>query len=275
MIAVLRRPEHVFEAANPRYLRLVGEGRTIVGRSVREALPELEGQGLIELLDEVFTSGNPFVGLEVPVQLDRLGDGTLDEAFFNFSYQPLFASEGEVDGILVHAVEVTEQVRARQVVEEQAAELQQQAAELEQQVEEIQALAEELELANDELQSARETAEASRHMAEQRAEELSRRAREAALMGDIGRALTRGGPLREMLCRCTDAVVEHLDAAFARIWTLEESRCRARAPGQLGPVHAHRRRSQPRSRRGAEDRQDRLGAEAAPHERRSERPAGE
>jgi PAS domain S-box-containing protein len=222
MIAVLRGPQHVFEAANLLYMRLVGERRSILDKPVREALPELEGQGIYELLDGVHASGNPYHGTEVRLLLDR-GNGSLDEAFFNFSYQPIFAAGGEVDGILVHAVDVTEQVQARQVIEEQAAELEQQAAELEQQMEEAQALAEELEVANEELQTANETAGVARDVAEQRAEELSRRAREAALMGAVGRALTQGGPLQQILCRCTDAVVEHLDAAFTRIWTLEEA----------------------------------------------------
>ncbi|HST59171.1 MAG TPA: GAF domain-containing protein, partial [Longimicrobium sp.] len=223
MIAVLRGPDHVLEIANPLYLRLVGKGPDIVGKSVREALPELTGQGIYELLDDVYTSGNPFIGTEVGVLLDRLGDGSLDEAFFNFSYKPLLAPNAGVEGILVFAVDVTEQIRARQVVEEQAAELEQQAAELEQQNEEAQALMEELEATNDELQKANESAEAARDLAEQRAEVLSRRAREAALMGAVGRALTQVRPLPEMLRCCTNAVVEHMDAAFARIWTLDKA----------------------------------------------------
>ncbi|MGA2704299.1 MAG: PAS domain S-box protein, partial [Isosphaeraceae bacterium] len=51
-------------------------------------------------------------------------------------------------------------------------------------------------------------------------EALVERARLAALGADIGTALTRGDTLREMLRSCSEAVVQHLDAAFARIWTL-------------------------------------------------------
>jgi PAS domain S-box-containing protein len=52
-------------------------------------------------------------------------------------------------------------------------------------------------------------------------DELSRRVRQAALGADVGRALAEGGgPLREVLQRCAEAVVRHLDAAFARVWTL-------------------------------------------------------
>jgi PAS domain S-box-containing protein len=54
----------------------------------------------------------------------------------------------------------------------------------------------------------------------QAAEALAERARQSALRSDIGTALTQGGDLPEMLQRCGEALIEHLDAAFVRIWTL-------------------------------------------------------
>jgi PAS domain S-box-containing protein len=51
--------------------------------------------------------------------------------------------------------------------------------------------------------------------------ELARRVRQAALGADVGGALAEGGVLRQSLQRCCEAVVRHLDAAFARAWTLE------------------------------------------------------
>jgi PAS domain S-box-containing protein len=116
-LATLRGPEHIFEMANPSYYRLVGH-RDIIGKSVREALPEIEGQGYFELLDEVYTSGKPFVGNEAQVLLQRELDGPLEELFVNFVYQPLVQPDGSVSGIFAYGVDVTEQVRARQEVEE-------------------------------------------------------------------------------------------------------------------------------------------------------------
>ena len=53
-------------------------------------------------------------------------------------------------------------------------------------------------------------------------EELARRVRQAALGADVGGALAEGGvSLRQALQRCCEAAVRHLDAAFARVWTLE------------------------------------------------------
>ncbi len=116
-LAVLRGSEHVFEFVNELSFQLIGP-RDLVGKPIREALPEFEGQGFFELLDRVYATGEPQVGVEVRVLLDRRGgDGALDETFFNYVYHPLRDADGRVEGILVHTVEVTEQVRARRKVE--------------------------------------------------------------------------------------------------------------------------------------------------------------
>jgi signal transduction histidine kinase len=47
-------------------------------------------------------------------------------------------------------------------------------------------------------------------------------AKQALLVGEIGFALTRTGSLREMLQRCAEAAVRHLDATLAQIWTLDD-----------------------------------------------------
>ncbi|HUQ84849.1 MAG TPA: PAS domain S-box protein [Candidatus Limnocylindrales bacterium] len=117
LIAILKEPQHIFELANPLYMQLVGM-RDIVGKPIREALPELKGQGIYELLDSVYKTGKPYFGNEVLVKLDRKGDGKLEDSYFNFVYQASRNSKNKIDGILIYAIEVTEQVKARQLVEE-------------------------------------------------------------------------------------------------------------------------------------------------------------
>jgi signal transduction histidine kinase/CheY-like chemotaxis protein len=121
-IAVLDGPEHVFELANPAYHAFIG-GRDIVGKRLVDALPEMRGQPFPALLDEVYRTGIAHVGNEAPVQLLRGPDGAVEEAFFNFVYQPLRDGRGLTSGILVFAYEVTEQVNARRHVEHLADEL--------------------------------------------------------------------------------------------------------------------------------------------------------
>lgn len=116
IICVLRGPLHVYELANEMYLKLVGN-RDILGKPIRKALPELEETGIYELLDHVYSIGEPFIGNEMPVKLDK-GNGKLEEIYINFVYQPSRNSEGEIDGILVYGVDVSEQVLARKKIEE-------------------------------------------------------------------------------------------------------------------------------------------------------------
>src|SRR5437762_3063819 len=87
LICVLRGPDHIFDLVNPPYQNLFRD-RELLGKPIREALPELEGQGFFELLDRVYTSGEPYFGKEARVLLDRAGSGKLEEGFFNFIYQP-------------------------------------------------------------------------------------------------------------------------------------------------------------------------------------------
>lgn len=118
MIAVLRGPDHIFELANPMYMQFIGVGREIIGKKIAEAIPEVKEQGFIELLDNVYKSGVAFNGNEVPVKLDRLGNGELEEVYVNFVYHPCFDAEENVDGIFVQGVDVTDLVRTRQQAQE-------------------------------------------------------------------------------------------------------------------------------------------------------------
>jgi PAS domain S-box-containing protein len=118
-IGVMRGPEHRWTFVNPAYVRAVGRKseKALLGKTIRESLPELNGQGFFELLDEVYRSGVPFVGTEMKVNLDRGASGQPEEAFFNFIYQPVRNHAGAVEGIFVHAVEVTDHVLARRAME--------------------------------------------------------------------------------------------------------------------------------------------------------------
>ena len=123
VIAVTQGPEHRIVTANPLFRQVVGAHRAVEGLPVRQALPDLEGQGFFELLDGVYASGEPFVGNELLARFDRNADGVVEDGFFNFVYHPLRDAGGEVRGIMIHAVEVTDQLVARKEVELKAEEL--------------------------------------------------------------------------------------------------------------------------------------------------------
>jgi hypothetical protein len=121
-ICTLVGPDHVFELANDGIYDLLGK-RDLIGKPVREALPELVGQPYLDLLDRVYTTGETFHGHEMPALLARRGDGQLEQRFVNFIYQPLREPGGEVTGVLSHGVDVTEGVQARRVLVESEARL--------------------------------------------------------------------------------------------------------------------------------------------------------
>ena len=106
IFAVLRGPRHVFEIANESYLQLIGR-RELIGKPAREALPEVADQGFFELLDQVYQSGQPFVGHAVPVRVQREASAPLEERFVDFVYQPIRGPKGDVEGIFVEGSDVT------------------------------------------------------------------------------------------------------------------------------------------------------------------------
>lgn len=113
LAVVLRGPELVFDYANPGYRRLMGD-RPLEGLTVRQAIPELEGQGFYELLEEVYHTGRPFEGREIPIELPADGDGPMAIGFFDFVYQPIVDENGRSIGIFAQGADVTDRVRAEQ-----------------------------------------------------------------------------------------------------------------------------------------------------------------
>lgn len=108
--AVLQGPQHVFAMTNKSYDKLI-EGRDVLGKTVREALPDVEGQGYFELLDHVFTTGEVFTGYGMPVILKEEGSPAR-HLFVDFVFQPVKEENGEVQYIFVQGSDVTARVLA-------------------------------------------------------------------------------------------------------------------------------------------------------------------
>lgn len=118
-ICTLQGPQHIYDLVNPSYQKLFGS-RKIQGKPIMEALPELEGQDFVTILDNVYTTGKPFIGIEFPITLAR-DEGLFPELrYFNFSYQPIYNEEEKINGILVFGYEVTEEIRGKKIQEESA-----------------------------------------------------------------------------------------------------------------------------------------------------------
>jgi len=118
-ICILRSAEYVVEFANGHMCQLWGRAPAeVLGRRLLDAVPGMRVQVLKDLLDRVMATGLTSVGKEVPARLDRNGDGTLVDVYLNFTYAPLHAVGGSIDGVLVMAYDVTDEVHAREQMSE-------------------------------------------------------------------------------------------------------------------------------------------------------------
>lgn len=102
--------------ANDAMLKLWGKDSSVIGKILRDGLPELEGQPFHQLLDDVFTSGQSYSAKEA--RADLVVNGILQPFYFNFTYKPLRDANGNIYAILNMAVDVTESVVARFALEE-------------------------------------------------------------------------------------------------------------------------------------------------------------
>ncbi len=107
-MAILDGPTHVFRITNQAYIDLVG-GRDLIGLPLREALPDLEGQGFYELLDQVLTTGEPLSFKGMPALIRATPEAEPKEHFIDFIYHPLRDSENNTTGVFVQGHDVTGQ----------------------------------------------------------------------------------------------------------------------------------------------------------------------
>ncbi|RZJ61900.1 MAG: PAS domain-containing protein [Hymenobacter sp.] len=116
-IAVYRGPRFIIELANPTVCQLWGRTQEqILGKGLFEALPEVAGMGYEELLTGVMTTGKPHVAAAMEAVHER--DGRRDVVYWDFVYVPMYEADGSIYGAMVVATEVTEQVLARQKIQE-------------------------------------------------------------------------------------------------------------------------------------------------------------
>ena len=105
-IAVMTGSQHRFDLVNEAYLRLIGR-REVVGKPAVEALPEIQGQQFLTLLDQVYLTGEPYIGRGIAVAMQRHASSALETLYVDFVFQPILDDDGLVSGIFCQGNDVT------------------------------------------------------------------------------------------------------------------------------------------------------------------------
>jgi len=102
----MRGEEHTMQFINAPYARLLGQPEEqLVGKPVSEVFTE--NTEVLELLDHVYEIGSPAAS-ETPARFDRASDGLVEDTTFDFVYQPLWTTDGVIDGVMIQGFDNTD-----------------------------------------------------------------------------------------------------------------------------------------------------------------------
>lgn len=108
--------EMIIEIANEMMVSLWGKDRSVIGKSVNTAIPELSGQPFLHILNEVFTTGKAYKSIGARAQYEV--DGRLNTYYIDYTFKPLFNERGQVFAIINMAFDVTESIMAKKELQE-------------------------------------------------------------------------------------------------------------------------------------------------------------
>ena len=108
---VLKGDDFVFDIVNPFMLQLIDKTEEIIGQTLFEGLPEIADQPVVDIIYQVYRTGEPYYGFDTPVKLKR--NGIEEIGYFNFAYTPLLEN-GKITGILQVVTEITSQIKIRE-----------------------------------------------------------------------------------------------------------------------------------------------------------------
>lgn len=115
-ICTLRGRDYVVELANEKFFQLMGK-KDLIGKTGREAVPEVMDQGYEDILNGVFDTGKAYIGNEMPLTVN-IGQEDEKTTYIDFICQPIKDQDNKVTGIFTNAVDVSEKVLARKKIEE-------------------------------------------------------------------------------------------------------------------------------------------------------------
>jgi len=116
-MAIFKGDHFITEIANDKMLELWGkDADEIIGKPTFEALPEIEKQGFKEILEDVYATGKSFSARGIPVNFNPKKSS--ENLYLNFVFEAYRDPDDNITGIIVVALDITDQVMARRKLEE-------------------------------------------------------------------------------------------------------------------------------------------------------------
>lgn len=116
-INIFKGPEHCYEFFHPKNKELFGKNVDFTGVNIRDAIPSLVGDGILDMMDDVYNNNVTVQYNERYVEFPN-EKGEMTGRYFNAYYQPWYDIKGNVQGVINFATDVTETVEARIKLEE-------------------------------------------------------------------------------------------------------------------------------------------------------------
>lgn len=114
--AIYTGSDITIQLANDAMLSIWGKDESVIKKPIAEALPELQGQPFLQLLKNVWDNGELYEAKDMPATLEI--NGKMVTSYFDFVYKPIMNDQGEVYCILHTTADVTDRVKAWQIVRE-------------------------------------------------------------------------------------------------------------------------------------------------------------
>ena len=115
-MAIIRGPKHIFESVNSAYMALFSK-REFVGKTIPEAIPEMDSPPYLALLTNVLETGVPYYGNEMLVQHATVPNGPIEDRYYDIAYIRQSYPDGSPYGVYAHVIDVTNKTMARKALE--------------------------------------------------------------------------------------------------------------------------------------------------------------
>jgi len=109
--AIYKGKEMEIVMANAAMLGFWGKDESVIGKTLLEAVPELDGQLFIDLLQQVFSTGETYSTKEAAA--NYFIDGKMQTFHYDFTYRAFKDGNGNIEGIIHSAADVTALVKER------------------------------------------------------------------------------------------------------------------------------------------------------------------